>query len=148
MVRRCRHRERLAAAPESGCQRSERGSGMQGKSGTLLSAVAMENAIGWQNHQAGNIQSITYNIHRECVFVKKAVEKPLRYTPPIVATRASGDGHLGWQRGRAHHARKAKRGQVTATRPCPPLPQPPGPPRVSPLAMRCAAALSVIGILS
>lgn len=40
--------ERLAAAPERGCQRSGRGSGMQGKSGTLWSAVAMEKAIGWQ----------------------------------------------------------------------------------------------------
>jgi hypothetical protein len=83
MIRRCRHRESLAAAPESGCQLSERGSGTQGKSRILLSAVAMENAIGWQNHQAGNMRSITYNIHHECKLVKKTAEMPLRSIPVI-----------------------------------------------------------------
>lgn len=83
MIRRCRQRERLAAAPESGCEYSGRGSGTQGQSGTLLSAVAMEQAIGWQKHQAGDMRSITYNIHHEYGFVKKTVEKPLRSTPVV-----------------------------------------------------------------
>jgi hypothetical protein len=81
MIRRCRHRESLAADPESGWQLSEHGSGTQGKSRIILSAVAMGNAIGWQNHQAGNIQRISYNIHHERIFVKKKVEKSLRSTP-------------------------------------------------------------------
>jgi hypothetical protein len=63
MIRRCRHRERLAADLESGFQHSGRGSSTQGKSRTLLSAVAMENVIGWQDHQAGNMRSIIYNIY-------------------------------------------------------------------------------------
>jgi hypothetical protein len=81
MIRRCRQRE-PGGGPRERLTALRAWQRHAGKSKTLLSAVAMENVIGWQNHQAGNRRSINYNIHRESMFVKKMVEKPLRSTPP------------------------------------------------------------------